>query len=552
MKIHFLLLSLFVAFILVGCCNSNVDSIKDLKDSIIGFDIVDSEAPAVTKDTTNILVADKINNYDELLTETIVQYADINWERGGIEDNGVEKAYASRIRSDFVEVFPGAKVTIKSDHKDGIVFKLVSFRKNMDGTYRKYDIYENDKYTYGSQNVITISDYCFIRLQLYFVDEPVLSDGEIKSLGDMVKVTISPTLNEYDRELINGVSPEKYTPDENFIIENRDLQNPNTLMFLWASDTHYQVNGTVTYGTSLEKFAEMGQVADALKTDFLIVTGDIVHGYYSKEIQKKNLFEVQAILRRNCYLPVYFLQGNHDDNSWYASAQGSSASEPSGLSEIISNEEFTSYTMSNEIESVVFDEDNPLGGYYYKDFKKAKIRVVILNCEDIPYIENENLTLRYYGLWTMGFQQKQLEWFAKKALRFDEEGWGVVIFIHNDSAMSDNPENVVNIDVIAELLKASKEKSIGMVSRIHPDFELNIEYDYSEYKTPEVIAWFSGHTHKDACELIEGIPHITLTNTCNENGGGYDIVTIDRRKRVIYTKRYNAYHLKEYDRIVLY
>ena len=39
---------------------------------------------------------------------------------------------------------------------------------------------------------------------------------------------------------------------------------------------------------------------------------------------------------------------------------------------------------------------------YYVDFKKPKIRVIALNVMDIPYIENQDLTLQYYGHWTFG------------------------------------------------------------------------------------------------------------------------------------------------------
>ena len=53
-------------------------------------------------------------------------------------------------------------------------------------------------------------------------------------------------------------------------------------------------------------------------------------------------------------------------------------------------------------------------------------------------------------------------------------------------------------------------------------------------------------------EFINGVPHITIINTFNATGGGYDIVTIDRTNKKIFTKRYNNGALTAFNREISY
>ena len=337
-----------------------------------------------------------------------------------------------------------------------------------------------------------------------------------------------------------------------FIIANKDLQNENTATFLWASDTHFQVHGGWNYGTKMATLREMGAVAEKLKSDFAIITGDVVNGYFPVAEQKENLVNLIDMVCKSMKMPLLIAEGNHDDNSWYASASGSSGTEKTGLAETLTNEQYTAYSMAGRLERVMFDADNPLGGYYYYDLQKPKIRVIVLNCEDIPYIEQADKSLKYYGQWTMGYQQKQLKWLAEKALQFKEPGWGVMFFQHNDSNMDGNTQFVRNLDCLNQMVDAFKNKATGTAVSTQTDFEATVSYDFSANLSDEVVAWFSGHVHRDSDELIDGIPHMTIINTFNPSGGGYDIVTVDRVNRKIYCKRFNQTPMVEYNREINY
>ena len=337
-----------------------------------------------------------------------------------------------------------------------------------------------------------------------------------------------------------------------FIIDNKDLQNKDTATFLWASDTHFQVHGGWNYGTKKATLQEIGAVAEKLKTDFAIITGDVVNGYFPIAEQKENLVNLIDMVCKSMKMPLLIAEGNHDDNSWYASASGSSGTEKTGLAETLINSQFTAYSMAGRLERVVIDPENPLGGYYYYDLQKPKIRVIVLNCEDIPYIEQADKSLKYYGQWTMGYQQKQLKWLAEKALQFTEPGWGVLFFQHNDSNMDGNTQFVRNLDCLNQIIGAFRNKTSGTAVSTQADFEATVSYNFASNPSNDVVAWFSGHVHKDSDELIDGIPHLTITNTFNPTGGGYDIVTVDREKRKIYCKRFNQAPMTEYNREISY
>ena len=77
-----------------------------------------------------------------------------------------------------------------------------------------------------------------------------------------------------------------------------------------------------------------------------------------------------------------------------------------------------------------------------------------------------------------------------------------------------------------------------------------MNFDFTNNLSDEIIAWFSGHVHRDEVEIIDNIPHITITNYFNTEGGGCDVVTIDRKNKKIYTKRYNNGALTDYNRII--
>ncbi len=325
------------------------------------------------------------------------------------------------------------------------------------------------------------------------------------------------------------------------------------LAFMWGSDTHHQAKGN--YGVPKSLIDEFVRESNDIGVAFTALTGDLVNGYYDRANQEKDLTELREWLS-GCKMPVMLTMGNHDDNAWFISGQAS-VKEIGSIDELFPKEDFYKVAFGGTEKDFVRDPKNPYGGWFYKDFTKAKIRVIMLNSIDIPYIPKDK-GLKYYGQWHYGFCNDQLNWLANKALRFSKPGWGVIIMTHNDfspasSKLFDGVMEPVNSDMIRGILNAFQKKEMGTLESAAEDHEAKIKYNFRNNKSSEFIAVFAGHRHGNLYEYIDGKPHILIGGIFDKNKGGFDLVTIDRKKKTISTRRFlNGKAAPEFNRAFLY
>ncbi len=328
-----------------------------------------------------------------------------------------------------------------------------------------------------------------------------------------------------------------YASEASFIEEGREAARKADLAFLWGSDTHHQSEGS--YGAQKGLIDEFVSVANGIGVDYTAITGDIVNGYYNRESQERNLSEIREWLD-GCKMPVMLTMGNHDDNGWFISGQAS-VKEIGSLDELFPKEDFFKVALRGHEKEFVRDPKNPYGGWYYKDFTKAKIRVIMLNSIDIPYIPKDK-GLKYYGQWHYGFCEAQLQWLANKALRFSKKGWGVIVMTHNDYSSSekifDRVMRPVNGDIVEDLLEAFEKKGSGTFVSEVEDHNATVKYDFRRNASNEFIASFAGHRHGDIYDYVKGTPHILIAGIFDKQKGGFDLVTVNRKKRTISTRRY--------------
>jgi 3',5'-cyclic AMP phosphodiesterase CpdA len=282
------------------------------------------------------------------------------------------------------------------------------------------------------------------------------------------------------------------------------------------------------------------------------ITGDLVHGNKGRESQLKNLTELRGWLD-GCKMPVMPAMGNHDDGSWFI-RRSMDNSEGVGIGELVPRQDFFGAIFKGHESEFRTDPREPLGGWYYKDFTKAKIRVIVLNVIDIPYIPEGN-GLKYYGQWNYGFRQEQLDWLANKALKFSKKGWGVIVMTHIDygslylSAIGSEPGVIpANSRIVEGLLEAFVKKEAGAFYSDTEDFEAKVKYNFRRNGSNEFIASFSGHRHKNLSEYVAGVPHVLISNIFNSGAGGFDLVAVDRKRHTISTKRYFKGYAPELDR----
>jgi len=320
------------------------------------------------------------------------------------------------------------------------------------------------------------------------------------------------------------------------------LQNRNTVTIGIMADTHYShnFNHNIRVTRVMNAYRE---IAKKVHSERLIVAGDFVNdGYMS--YKTLGYRELRAHLKEFDYLPA---NGNHDDNAIWDHVTQAQLIENRLTSEQIYNLFF------NHLQSLgaVFDKNNP-GLYYYLDDEYKNIRYIFLDICDFPDM--------HFNTWYMhiSMSQKQVNWLINEALDV-KEGTDIIITAHSypfpskikDGTLTDNDDyRIEYLNYIFDAYKKGErlERKFGS-----DEFEISVDADFSKRKRGNIIACFAGHVHRDIIEYSDaGIPYIYIANFMMYNGTAlertdgdksemlFDIVTIDREKRVIYLTRVGA------------
>ena len=486
-------------------------------DPFIEIDLTDIEAQLENVEQE---IEDMIQDAELLVANTSVY----SWARAILPGHGYTSGSTVALTTSFIEVKKGEEVRLNDSTL--YKFKIGLYASTSQGSMTIVTDWLSDTYV--------VPNDCYLKICLSRVDETTITyDSNVFA----THYKFSNGLQTFEDEL---------DLDDNFGFTNNiiDSLTNQSILFTWLTDTHYNTQ-YVQNITVLDTIKKCANVSKSIKSDFIAHTGDIVNGYNGVLVQKNDLFDVFDEFK-NADIPVFVAEGNHDDNSWYASddVEGTHL-----LSDCLDTTQFFNRTsrlgMDND---VVVDSANPTGGYYYRDFKSSKIRVICVNVIDIPYTETLG-ALDYYGQNTHAIRQAQMEWLANTALKFNESGWGVVILSHRAFADTYNgDEPLINSTLAENLLTAYKSKTSGTLTGTTTDFEISVPYDFTTNPSNEMIASFSGHVHADLNGEVNGVTYVTMINSFNATGG-FDAVTIDRNTKTIKTKRYG---INGYDRNITY
>lgn len=332
---------------------------------------------------------------------------------------------------------------------------------------------------------------------------------------------------------------------ESFAKKIMSMQSADTFTMLFATDVHY-IRRYALYVPSYYKLKEMVDFSGYIGADLLTVAGDIVDGNTTLDRQYRDLYDTVSLIRNSKTTSVVISKGNHDDCSWYAFKNGlgdkGTINEEQWFTHVI-NPIRVSYPM-------VLDDENPTGGYYYIDYPFHKIRVINLNTNDVPLVMGEDgnfINHSMVGQYELGICEKQLNWLANKALRFDEEGWSVIIVSHSGAPID---KHVRNRELVSKIISAFKSGEKGTAVGDIEYFEANVSYDFTTNKSSDLLCWLAGHNHKDTVTNVDGITVITTKNLLGDvknpaydneeiSYGSWDCMMIDKKNRKFISKRYN-------------
>ncbi|MBO5060547.1 MAG: metallophosphoesterase [Clostridia bacterium] len=334
---------------------------------------------------------------------------------------------------------------------------------------------------------------------------------------------------------------------EDFSREIVSLQTENTFSIIYATDVHY-IRKYALNVAAYEKLKEMVDFSGFAGIDLLAITGDIVDGNTTIKRQYRDLYDVMGVIKQAKTTSVLLSKGNHDDCSWYSFQKGLDKTN------WLSHRDWYTHVV-NPIRvqyPMVLDDENITGGYYYIDYPLQKIRVINLNTSDTTEVLNDDGTLikEYCGQWCLAISEKQLKWLAK-ALTFTDEGWSVLIMSHNFLIPTNGAEEVHNGNAAWELICAYKNNTKGKIVSTDKYYEAELEYDFTQNPSNDVLPYMFGHIHEDFVTVSDGITAISSQNLLKADGtewnnldvnitGGWDCVLIDKKERTFKSRRFGV------------
>lgn len=347
------------------------------------------------------------------------------------------------------------------------------------------------------------------------------------------------------------------------------LQNeyPKSLTIGFLTDMHFDYTKSTIETVLKNNIGGIGRIAQSCKVEGVFFGGDNLQESATHDAQIANAEAFAAIIT-NSSVPCMLAKGNHDDSSikgWDASV----GKYKDGY-HITDKEYYARCFKHNENRWNIGMDKNRDKLYYYVDFPSQQIRVIVLNCVDIPYI-NDDGYLRYHGQHDYGYSEAQLKWVIEQALDFsdkkDAADWDVITIQHigDNSALkgsmwvSDIVKPEKNADVMVGIFDAFRKRTTYSFERTSGDFACNISCDFTNAEQG-IICRISGHTHKDYDETYDGLLYLStmqagsngVGNEASKDGNTYtktansamesafDFFTIDKDSKKIFATRFGA------------
>lgn len=295
------------------------------------------------------------------------------------------------------------------------------------------------------------------------IDIEKIVDEKVADINDMI-----------DGQLVSYMKEEAERVNVEAITEGADIS------FLAFADPHL---------FDADKYMKYGEIMKLGGLDFLVGLGD--YAPYAMSDRKTRLADLTRYLSKagrgkDCFYVV----GNHEDDK---TTDGNS----------LTRKELHRCLCSHLNGVVHFNDLDTYGCYYYVDYDVAKIRVIILNTSDMydeagTYTNPNNTSLMMH--------QRQLTWFANKALNFenknDSSSWSVLTFGHTCWPFGGSPLQVI-MQAVKNGATLNQTWTVG-------DYTLSVNADYSIQGAVNVIGMIMGHSHNDVSEKLKDINCIQL------------------------------------------
>lgn len=312
-------------------------------------------------------------------------------------------------------------------------------------------------------------------------------------------------------------------------IQQEELNYSNGDQFIFITDVHWADN-------SKQSPLLIEQIKKNTGVRKVIFGGDVPIAYGTKEAMDNQIFGFNKSLREyrreRDYYPVI---GNHDFTV------RTSATSTDGFTY---SAQQTYGLIGRDLEDYTNIQSGKI--YYYKDNNSQKIRYVFVNTEESV----DDTT--FWGV-NAKISQEQANWLVNDALQAPD-GYQIVVFGHVPIEES-MPNYNHKLDILRKILEAVNNKS---VISMDSGYGAVVNHDFSNSKV-KVIAYISGHCHKDRSANTNGLLHITTgcdahynDDTWTRTSGTtseqlFDVFFIDTTNKKIKTIRIGAGENREFE-----
>lgn len=239
-------------------------------------------------------------------------------------------------------------------------------------------------------------------------------DAMPTEIGNMVSETTLKPIEypDYIRTEINRVANEV-----------RKVITNDSFISICLSDSHYPADSN-TKASGIHAMMAIKGLTYLLPVDFIAHLGDVgFEGVTSVEttvdLLQSNLIEMLSYIKesKGDSIPLFVAIGNHDCGNYITNNDA--------LDQIPGSWLYENLTALSASDDTVFSGES-VGGYCYRDFNDAKIRVFLLNTSE------GLVTGGYYN--DSGTSETQREWVASKLqelnTKTDAADWGFIVLCH--------------------------------------------------------------------------------------------------------------------------
>jgi len=319
-----------------------------------------------------------------------------------------------------------------------------------------------------------VADYLYVKKQVYLL----ASQQSVTDLSERVlSLETSDNIPAYFESHLQSKLTE---------IKQKTQQILNGDAFVFITDAHIGAN-------SLSSYPMIREVLKQTSITKMIYGGDTCQAYGTKEYCINVGYIINDLfVSISEYGTTYLVRGNHDFTvkESVESSIGFTADRAFNYDLIIKNQEPYIKGVAGKL-------------YYYADNDMQKIRYIFL---DTTEKENAGETIPW-GIG-QGIYQEQLDWLINDALNVST-GWSVLVIGHT-SCVTEIPAYSNTLDCVAGVLKALKNKTIYTYS--DATLELSVNVDFTT-KDTDVIAYMSGHNHKDTNATVDNL--LFFSTTCD-------------------------------------